>query len=96
MTSDAVSKAIDRISAAVTAFTEQPVEPEDADRVARRLRQINRDLWRQINSVEAMVPVDLIRVQDEMDLVGFGELVEAGVLRVDRGKWYRWQNQGRR
>ena len=85
---------LDRIEHDVEAFADSgPISLEDAPDVAKILRRINRQIWGQINTVEAMIYIPILDVVNEAEQVGLEALLEAGALRVDSKGWWRWNNK---
>ena len=85
--------ALDDLLGAIEDLHDMPIDEEDAEVVTQTLRQANRNLWGQINTVEAMIPINVNDVQAEVQTIGFIGLYEAGVLKVDRKAWWKWRNR---
>ena len=88
----ATQAALDNILNTINVFHDMQISPDDAEAVTQTLRQANRNLWGQINTVEAMIPINIGDVEAEA-ATSLRAMFEAGVLKVDRKAWWKWRNQ---
>lgn len=88
-----IQQLLDSIESALATLSDIPVDLGDADDVEKVLRRVNREVWRQIESVAAMNPVPISDVLAEVSELGVLTLIEAGVLRVDRKGWAKWKRR---